>query len=339
MPGSVAENILAGIPSLPQQQPSSIATGASRSAVLVKEGSDDAEDVARQIEAAARAADAHGFITALPKGYKTPVSNSTLSGGQKQRLCIARAIVAKRPCLLFDEATSALDSASEKAVTAAIDRLLASLTAVTSITVAHRLSTIRHSDKIVVLERGRLVESGSHDELLAKGVDASLYAKLWHIQYSRAESAGGSSASTSSIKSAVGRSVVAHEDTTAPTDGAAVPSAAANFTSSGSSSVVSSPAHGGASVTATTNTKVDLSGGSSTTASTTDVSPSAKADESAPSSQSLTGWIPLTKVPYKRAWQLQKPETGWVVAAIVTASANGLLLPIFSVLITKVRDT
>ena len=120
-----------------------------------------------QIEAAARAANADGFIRALPLGYDTMLGErgTRLSGGQRQRLAIARALLVDPPILILDEATSALDTESERLVQEAIDRLL---TGRTVFVIAHRLSTIRHANLILVLERGQIVERGTHDVLLAQ---------------------------------------------------------------------------------------------------------------------------------------------------------------------------
>ena len=134
-----------------------------------------------EIEQAARMANAHVFITeTLGMGYATEVGlrGGFLSGGQKQRVAIARALVREPKVLLLDEATSALDSESEKVVQAALDDLIATRSQ-TSLTIAHRLSTIRHADQIAVVSRGKIVESGAHDELRDSG---GLYAELLAAQ-------------------------------------------------------------------------------------------------------------------------------------------------------------
>ncbi|MNO85783.1 putative multidrug export ATP-binding/permease protein [compost metagenome] len=136
-----------------------------------------------EIENAARAAHIHDFIQRLPDGYETPVGERglKLSGGEKQRVAIARALLKNPAILIFDEATSALDSRSEKAIQAALDRIQVGRT---TLVIAHRLSTVMDADRILVLDAGRIIESGSHRELLAAG---GSYAQMWMLQQQEAE--------------------------------------------------------------------------------------------------------------------------------------------------------
>jgi subfamily B ATP-binding cassette protein MsbA len=132
-----------------------------------------------QIETAAKAAHAHEFVMGLPLGYDTFIGErgQRLSGGQRQRIAIARALLKNAPILVLDEATSALDAESELLVQEALANLMLNRT---SFVVAHRLSTIRRADAIIVLERGRVVEIGRHEELLAR--QSSTYAMLYRMQ-------------------------------------------------------------------------------------------------------------------------------------------------------------
>jgi ATP-binding cassette, subfamily B, bacterial MsbA len=136
-----------------------------------------------EILTASRAAYAHDFIVELPNGYETVVGEKgmRLSGGQRQRLSIARAILRNPPVLILDEATSALDTASEMMVQKALENLMRSRT---TFVIAHRLSTIKRADRIIVLDKGSIVESGSHRELYERG---GMYRKLYDLQFSTQE--------------------------------------------------------------------------------------------------------------------------------------------------------
>ena len=133
----------------------------------------------QQVEAAATAALAHGFISKLPAGYETVIGEKgvRLSGGERQRIAIARALLKNAPILILDEATSALDSESEALVQSALQNLMAGRTVVV---IAHRLSTVRRADRIVVLESGSITDVGSHEELMQK---LGTYRRLYDLQF------------------------------------------------------------------------------------------------------------------------------------------------------------
>jgi subfamily B ATP-binding cassette protein MsbA len=133
----------------------------------------------KEIEAAARHANAHRFIMEKPSGYDTVIGEKgiALSGGQRQRLAIARAILRDAPILILDEATSSLDTESERAVQMALEELMQGRT---TICIAHRLSTIQNADVIVVMDQGRIVETGKHEELLRRN---GIYRRLYELQF------------------------------------------------------------------------------------------------------------------------------------------------------------
>jgi len=146
----------------------------------IRFGREEASD--EQVRAAARAAEAEGFIDALPQGFATVIGEraKTLSGGQRQRLAIARALVREAPILLLDEATSALDAENERHVQTALGK---AMTGRTTLVIAHRLATVLKADRIVVMDGGRVVEEGTHAELVARG---GLYARLAELQFAGA---------------------------------------------------------------------------------------------------------------------------------------------------------
>jgi subfamily B ATP-binding cassette protein MsbA len=137
----------------------------------------------KEVEAAARAALAHDFILGLPSGYDTVIGERgvRLSGGERQRLAIARALLKNAPILILDEATSALDSESESLVQAALHNLM---TGRTVFVIAHRLSTVRRADRIVVIENGTIADIGTHDELMKK---LGTYRRLYELQFANAD--------------------------------------------------------------------------------------------------------------------------------------------------------
>src|SRR5208337_3222691 len=141
----------------------------------------------RACDCGRQARHAHDFISRLPNGYETMVGERgvRISGGERQRIAIARALLKDAPILILDEATSSLDSAAERSVQEALEHLMANRT---TLVIAHRLSTVRRADRIVVVVHGRIVEDGTHDELFARGKE---YRKLYDLQFMSPEDLAG----------------------------------------------------------------------------------------------------------------------------------------------------
>jgi ATP-binding cassette, subfamily B, bacterial MsbA len=137
----------------------------------------------KEVEGAARAALAHDFIQALPAGYDTVIGERgvRLSGGERQRLAIARALLKNAPVLILDEATSALDSESEALVQSALHNLMSGRTV---LVIAHRLSTVRRADRIVVIENGTIADIGTHEDLMSK---LGTYRRLYELQFASSD--------------------------------------------------------------------------------------------------------------------------------------------------------
>ena len=152
-----------------------------------------------EVVEAARAANAHDFIERLPQGYDTELGErgAQLSGGERQRICVARAFLKDAPILILDEPTSSIDSRTEAVILDALDRLMDGRT---SFMIAHRLSTVRHADLILVVDQGRVVEQGTHEELLARG---GLYRQLHDVQTRRRQLPSRATCDGAGVRSAL----------------------------------------------------------------------------------------------------------------------------------------
>ncbi|KAG8461628.1 hypothetical protein KFE25_001246 [Diacronema lutheri] len=267
-----------------------------------------------QIEEAARSSNAHGFISAFPDGYGTRVGQGggQLSGGQKQRVAIARAILKNPPVLLLDEATSALDNESERVVQAALDALLATQKR-TTIVIAHRLSTIRTADKIAVVGQGRVLEEGSHNQLMRKGEQGHYY-RLAHL----ADPGGGTGTgafAASAVKSLFGAPTPsAAADVAVAAPAAAPPSPAA--AQSGSSAVRAVPA---------SRSPRELEAGGAPHAAD-----DARAEKAAVA-EAKKARAAAHKAQRARVWAMQRPERPYLALAMTGAVGLGATTPLMGV--------
>ena len=290
-----------------------------------------------EVIAASKDANAHAFIEQLPQKYDsvvgTSVSSTQLSGGQRQRICIARAILRNPTFLLLDEATSALDTTSELVVQAALDRLVepsSGRALKTSLTIAHRLSTVKSSDRIVVLSRGRVIEDGSHRELMT--IDNGVYRHLFSLQDMSdvpSESVVGGGAQPDLLPSANSASPIKPR-----------PANSQNLTPAEPSVHSVSPD--------SISVSIPISGSDATAGSTASSAPDNALESSAavgpvkdPSKDQELERLKdiLEPVPSSRVWGLQRPEIGYLVLGLLGSLAGGGLQPIFAILWSDMINT
>ena len=287
----------------------------------VRFGRPDATDA--EVEQACKDANAHDFITGFPDGYGTFVTSSLVSGGQKQRIAIARALLRNPPILLLDEATAALDNESERLVNEAIDRLLSSSGSRTTIVIAHRLSSIRACEKIIVLEKGVVVEEGSHDELISNN---GLYSSLFKLSEGTG-TIGGDKEEKKKVKSPKQKSPKlknAIADNSEVSDKSlSLPTAAYTSDSEGSQTGETSSDSAGATDTEDDVKEVTSQGGCCGRKKK-------KKKSKKPKEKNY---------PIRLAFRYAYPERWVFVPAIAAASLNGLTFPVFALLFSNLIDT
>jgi ATP-binding cassette, subfamily B (MDR/TAP), member 1 len=295
---SIAENIVLGIPGPFQSL---------QSQVKAKQ---------QEIIAAAKAANAHEFITALADGYNTQISSSQLSGGQKQRIALARMLIRKPKLVILDEATSALDTQSERFVQASIDHMLTKSDGqVTSVSIAHRLSTIIHSDMIIVLDQGTIKECGSHAELMELNL---IYAQMYNLQRL--------SESKKHDSSHVLNEFSAHESLHSIKS-----TSTSSLDSADTSVVLSNPMHHSAAA--------PRNAFSSTTISTPKPKEEKKSDPKIKDlDEHLIGYEKYPQVPSARVWKYQRPEYLYLVIAVFSALVNGAIMPSFAIILSGMTN-
>lgn len=298
--GDVTHNIALGNAGLTAAAAVGGAHGTSSSSALTIAPSDEA------VRAAARAANAHAFIAALPRGYETPLTNASLSGGQRQRLCIARALLrSSAPILLLDEATSALDTASEQLVQAALDALLAGGGTRTTVTIAHRLSTIDGADRVVVLSEGRIVESGPPAKLMAR--EGGVFRAMREAQ---ALAPGAAPASAATV--AVAADAAAAEAASASVAAASETSATASVPELVAADTAPAVAASAAAAAAATDAAAPL------------LDPLASDDEP-----------PSTAVSWLRIASYNKPEALWAILGLLSCCVTGATMPAFALILSR----
>ena len=291
----------------------------------VRFGRPDATDA--EVEQACKDANAHGFITGFPDSYNTFVTSSLVSGGQKQRLAIARALLRNPPILLLDEATAALDNESERLVNEAIDRLLSASGSRTTIVIAHRLSSIRACEKIIVLEKGQVVEEGDHDALIAHN---GLYASLFKLSEGTGKLVDTKKTKSSSEdKSAEKKKTVAAGTTKASTSDEDEES---HGVKGGDAHKVVElrPEHSETSTSAEDHTDGTKTGREETTGCCgrkKKVSDGGKKKEK------------KKRYPIRKAFKYAYPERFVFIPAIIAAGANGLTFPLFALLFANLLET
>ncbi|CAM9155268.1 unnamed protein product [Pylaiella littoralis] len=258
-----------------------------------------------EVEDAARLANAYDFIVEFPDGFDTVVGGGgvELSGGQKQRIAIARALIKNPAVLLLDEATSALDIESEKLVQAALDRLL-SVRRGTTIVIAHRLSTIRYADKIFVVENGRIVEAGRHEELIR--VDRGKYSQLVKLQL------GTPSEDSRSLGSDDEEFVLPPRYRSASSSGAVLGPDASKHGSDGGPPSMSAMLTG------------------------TEPSEANMALLKAEMAGGVGGRDKLPRDKRKRLWALGKPERGYLCLSLLATIFSGAMFPVFSLMLSTI---
>jgi ATP-binding cassette subfamily B (MDR/TAP) protein 1 len=279
-----------------EQEPVLFRASIERNIALGKEGSPATTE---EVIAAAKSANIHDFIMSLPKGYGTVLGEggSAVSGGQKQRLAIARAIIRDPSIFLLDEATAALDNESERIVQEALDKLLVAKKH-TTIVIAHRLSTIVKCDKIFVMNEGRVIESGTHDELLK--IEGGKYKSMIELQ-----ELGKDNSTQAPLKV---RDITLGSDDT--------------VTSSGETK----PHEVNVDITSVDGTEKSLSVKSPTSAEKTIISPEAQPKKSVVGKDS--GFS-------KRLYLTAKPEWGWVLCGAIASACAGAVMPLFALIFSE----